>query len=289
MTQQPSPSTITAILHRHGQIDPSESSKHQAWQRFERTGPNELWQMDCKGCFPLELGSCHPLPVLDDHSRFLLGLRACPNQRQETVQAHLSDIFRHYGLPEQMLVDNGPPWGDDTEHRHTALTTWLIRLGIQVRHSRPDHPQTLGKDERLHRTLGAELLQQTSWSTFQECQEQFERWRELYNTYRPHEALALEVPAERYHPSPRPFPEHLPPILYEPTDSVRKVDQNGCIYFVNRRFRVGKAFRRQPVALRPAATPGEFEVFFCHQRVATISLKEHNPKPSPVTHVSEHL
>jgi len=77
----PSPSTITAILKRHGRIDPAEGLTHRPWQRFERQTPNELWQMDFKGHFPLTRGRCHPLTVLDDHSRFALGLQACGNEQ----------------------------------------------------------------------------------------------------------------------------------------------------------------------------------------------------------------
>ena len=77
----PAPSTITAILRRHGRIDPAEGPKHRSWQRFEHQAPNDLWQMDFKGHFPLTRGRCHPLTVLDDHSRFALGLQACGNEQ----------------------------------------------------------------------------------------------------------------------------------------------------------------------------------------------------------------
>jgi transposase InsO family protein len=101
---------------------PSESAKHRAWQRFERQAPNELWQMDFKGHFPLREGRCHPLTVLDDHSRFSLGLEACGDERTQTVQQRLTKIFRHFGLPERMVMDNGAPWSRDADHRHTPVT-----------------------------------------------------------------------------------------------------------------------------------------------------------------------
>ena len=78
----PAPSTITAILHRHGRIDAAESAKRQPCRRFERAAPNELWQMDFKGEFRMTNGRwCHPLTVLDDHSRYSLLLAACSNQQ----------------------------------------------------------------------------------------------------------------------------------------------------------------------------------------------------------------
>ncbi len=160
--QAPVPSTITAILQRHGQIDPQESLKHRPMQRFERARPNELWQMDFKAFFFVQSQECWPLTVLDDHARYLLGLKACQNQQRETVQAQLTGIFRQYGLPDAMLMDNGPPWGpSDPRAYYTRLSVWLMRLGIRVIRSRPYHPQTLGKDERLHRTLKTELISRT--------------------------------------------------------------------------------------------------------------------------------
>ena len=149
----PAASTITGILRRHGLIDPEESAKHKAWRRFEAEAPNDLWQMDFKGHIPAAQGRCHPLTVLDDHSRYALGLEACGDERGATVQERLTRIFRRYGLPHKMMMDNGSPWGSDAAHPHTLLTVWLLRLGVKVGHSGPYHPQTLGKDERFHRCL----------------------------------------------------------------------------------------------------------------------------------------
>lgn len=273
----PAPSTITAILHRQNGIDPIESKKRQAFQRFEMERPNQLWQMDFKGYFALEEGGyCHPLTVLDDHSRFLLGLKACPNETSQTVQEQLSMVFRCYGLPERMLMDNGPPWGDDKDSPHTILTAWLIRLGVRISHGRPYHPQTQGKSERLHRTLKDELLSRYTLNDLDDCQIHFDHWRDLYNNERPHEALDMQSPTSRYQPSPRLFPEVMPPILYDTHDIIRKVDRSGKISFHNRGFRVGKAFRYNPVALRPTQIDGTYDVYYCHVKVKQISVLEDN-------------
>src|SRR5262249_47608922 len=117
----PSASTITAILHRHGLIDPEEGARHKAFRRFQRPAPNELWQMDYKGHFPMAAGRCHPLTVLDDHSRFALAVAACADERAVTVQAVLTGVFRRYGLPERMLMDNGSPWGDGPDQPWTGF------------------------------------------------------------------------------------------------------------------------------------------------------------------------
>lgn len=273
----PAASTISAILRRNDWIDPEKTFKHKPFQRFEREQPNELWQMDFKGYFALSSGGyCHPLTVIDDHSRFLLGLKACPDETYPTVQTQLIAIFEQFGLPERMLMDNGSPWGDDRENPYTILTTWLLRLDIAISHGRPYHPQTQGKDERLNRTLLDEVISRQTMATLQESQVAFDQWGQVYNYIRPHEAINLDPPASHYQPSPRPFPAVLPPVTYQPADLIRKVDDSGKISFHNHPFRVGKAFRHQPVALRPTEIDGLFDVFFSKHMVAKISLRKDN-------------
>jgi len=266
----PSASTITAILHRHGLIDETESSKHQAWMRFEHERPNDLWQMDFKGHFAMDRDQCHPLTVLDDHSRYCVGLEACGNERTGTVRERLTGVFRRYGLPRRMLMDNGSPWGSDADHPWTPLTVWLLRLGVGVSHGRPYHPQTQGKDERFHRTLKAEVLRGRSFENLPACQNAFDDWRETYNVRRPHEALEMNTPITRYAVSARSFPEALPSIEYGPGDTVRRVYDGGQITLKNREYRVGKAFRGYPVALRSTLRDGVLDVYFCTERIGWI-------------------
>lgn len=274
----PATSTVHAILRRHQLIDPTESAKHTPWQRFEHDAPNRLWQMDFKGHFPIENSRCHPLTVLDDHSRFALGLQACSDERTQTVQQRLSAVFRRYGLPERMTMDNGSPWGGAGEHFYTPLTAWLIRMGVRVSHSRPYHPQTQGKDERFHRTLNLELLRRHTFRDIDHAQSHFDTWRNVYNLERPHESLGMQVPASRYRPSPRSFPESLPPIEYDSKDLIRRVQAGGEIWLKGRSFKIGVAFRGHPVALRPTPSGDSLNVFFCHQKIAQINP---NPSPSP--------
>lgn len=269
----PAASTITGILRRQGRLDPAESAKHKAWQRFEHDAPNRLWQMDFKGHFPMREGRCHPLTILDDHSRFSMGLFALTDERTDSVQTRLTGVFRRYGLPERILADNGAPWGGGSDHGFTPLTVWLLRLGVAVSHGRPYHPQTQGKDERFHRTLAAEVLRYERFSDLQHCQRRFDSWREIYNHERPHEALELDVPASRYRISEHLFPEVLPTIDYAPGVEVRMVQADGWIHYRGIEYRVPKAFRGQPVALRPSQVDGVMDVVFCHQTVSKIDLK----------------
>ena len=266
-------STVHAILTRYGQIDPQESKKHQGWQRFEHPEPNDLWQMDFKGHFAIgDSRRCHPLTVLDDHSRFVVCLKACVNEKAETVRQHLTGVFRQYGLPRQMTMDNGAPWGSDEIHRDTPLTVWLRRLGVRVSHSRPYHPQTQGKDERFHRTLKAELLRGRIFDAFLNIQPIFDQYRDVYNQRRPHQAIGLEPPIRRYQISPRRFPESLPSIEYGDSDHVRIVDEKGRIQFRGQRCLVGKGYRGYPVALRPTEIDGVWNVFFCCDSIAQMNF-----------------
>lgn len=274
--QPPAPSTITGILARHDLLAP-DRRKQRAWQRFEADQPNELWQMDFKGHVATARGRCHPLTVLDDHSRFNVGLAACSDERAATVQGALTAIFQRYGMPHRMLMDNGAPWGAGGGHPHTQLTAWLMRLDIDVSHGQPYHPQTQGKDERFHRTLKSEVLaRRATWADLAELQRAFDAWRLIYNFRRPHEALADRPPATRYAPSRRPFPSALPPIAYASDDVVRKVQQDGEIYFRGKEYQVGKAFRGQPVALR-ATDDGVWDVYYCRHVVSTIDLASPEP------------
>lgn len=270
----PSPSTVTDILHRHGVATGMFGGGQTAFVRFEHEQPNDLWQMDFKGHAPLAHGPgrLHPLTVLDDHSRFVPVLEACADQRTDTVRACLTRAFRRYGLPWRMTMDNGPPWGSGAGEPFTPLGVWLMEQDIGVSHSRPYHPQTQGKDERFHRTLKAEILSGPPLRDLAHAAELFERWRDVYNLERPHQAIGLIVPAQRYRPSPRPFLDRVEPFAYGPDDQLRQV-QHGRIGFAAKRRRVPKAFQGKTVAVRPTSQDGVHDVFFRSTRIATLDLR----------------
>jgi transposase InsO family protein len=269
----PAVSTVHEILRRNGRIvrPIGGAAVHQ---RFEKPAPNLLWQMDFKGHVALADGSrCHPLTVIDDHSRYSLCLQACANEQGSTVQQRLETTFRRYGLPEAFFVDNGTPWGDASGQRWTRLGLWLLKLGICLLHSRPYHPQSRGKNERFHRTLNAEVFALRRLRDLADAQRAFDAWRTIYNLERPHQALNQEVPASRYHPSPRPMPERLPQVEYDVTEVVRTVPTTkDYISFKGRHWKVPQAFRGERVAIRPLTTDGRYGVFFAAHQIAAIDL-----------------
>lgn len=282
----PAISTVHAVLRRHGRVI-APGGGGAASQRFEMAAPNLLWQMDFKGWVRLaDETRCHPLTVVDDHSRYDLCLEACGDERGDTVRGRLERTFRRYGLPEAFFLDNGTPWGDPSGERWTRFSVWLLKLGIAVIHSRPYHPQSRGKNERFHRTLKAEIFALRRLRDLAEAQRVFDAWREVYNFERPHEALGQKVPASRYRPSARSMPDRLPTVVYDAHEIVRLVPATKAyVSFKGRLWKVPQAFCGERLAIRPMTTDGQFGVFFGANQVANIDLT--NKKC--VGHVSEQV
>src|SRR5690606_27815857 len=184
-------------------------------------------------------------------SRYLLGLVACCDQQHITVQTQLIRVFERFGLPRRILSDNGSPWGTTGNGGINTLEVWLLQLGVELSHGRAYHPQTQGKVERFHRTLKADVITGARYPDLLQCQHAFDRWRVLYNTERPHEALGLAVPSSRYQPSPRAYPARLPEIVYAPDEEVRIIQQDGRLAYRGKKYRVSRGLRGRRVALRP--------------------------------------
>ena len=271
----PAISTVHEILRRRGRIQ-APIGGAPATQRFEKEAPNLLWQMDFKGWVRLAgEARCHPLTIVDDHSRFAVCLAACANEQGSTVQSQLEIAFRRYGLPDAVFVDNGGPWGDGGGARWTRLGVWLLKLGIDVVHSRPYHPQSRGKNERFHRTLNEEVFRFELFRDLRQAQRGFDRWRVVYNFERPHEALDFAVPASRYRPSAHSMPTRLPQAEYDEHEIVRLVPKTkDYVSFNGRRWKVPQAFRGERVAIRPRNCDGYYGIFFGAREIATIDLWE---------------
>ena len=265
-------STVTGILRRNGMELGHFGGGAKAFTRFEHKAPNDLWQMDFKGHVPMREGRLHPLTVLDDHSRYSIVIGACDCETTETVQAHLIKAFRRYGLPTRIAMDNGSPWGDRGGQPFTRFTVWLIEAGIAISHSRPCHPQTLGKDERFHRSLKAEVLEGRIFADLEKAQIALEDLRHVYNQERPHEGINLDVPISRYRPSLRSYTDTPTVFEYAPGDIIRKVQQEGMVSLKGRWVRLPRAFYGKTIAFRPTATDGILDTHFRHQFIKKIDF-----------------
>jgi transposase InsO family protein len=282
----PAASTVQAILRRHDRIVPAQGGD-RASLRFEKEAPNLLWQMDFKGHLPLAGGGrCHPLTVLDDHSRYALCLQACGNEQETTVKAHVEATFRRHGLPDAIYVDNGSPWGDSCGARWTRFGVWLLKLGVAIVHSRPYHPQGRGKNERFHRTLVDEVIELNTFHSLRDAQRAFDAWRSIYNFERPHEGLDYAVPGNRYTPSRRAMPDRAPEVEYDQHEIVRAISTTKAyVAFKGRSWKVPQAFMGERVAIRPRLPDGHYVVCFGAHEIARIDLTE----VKSVSHVPEQV
>jgi transposase InsO family protein len=232
----PAPSTAGDILHRANLVQPRERRTppaHPLRVRSEPVEPNDLMTVDYKGQFLLgNHRYCYPLTVVDHVSRYLLACEAYPSCEGPHTRRAFERIFREYGLPRAILSDNGSPFGSPGLARLSRLSLWWIRLGIAVERIVPGHPEQNGAHERMHRTLKAETTRPPDQS-MEGQQKRFDEFRHTYNHERPHETLGQKRPATIYRPSPRPYPETLPPIEYSGHLETRKVGQNGMMRWKN--------------------------------------------------------
>jgi len=246
--QAPPIRTANRILKRAGMIENRKASRHELIH-FERGHPNELWQIDHKRAIHGRWARrTVPFAVLDDCTRYCVGLRALPDKGLLSTWEALWDVFGEFGLPESILSDN-----DQIFHGTVGPSQFearLMRLGISVLHGRPYHPQTQGKVERLNGTLECDLLRNGYFTSCAELQSGFDQFRHAYNFERPHGALGMDVPGSRYRPSAKVRPERLPEMEYGSKAVVRRVKKDGWISFKGYCFEVGRGLHGQLIEVR---------------------------------------
>lgn len=265
----PSDKTCCNIIKRNGLVDPAESAKHTAFQRFEKHHCNEMWQTDFKGDFLLGNGvRCYPLTILDDHSRF--SIRIEPKEAATDVKTSFIAAFREYGLPNSVLSDNGAQFAG----AHRGLSTFerfLMDLDILPIHGRPIHPQTQGKIERFHRTFKQEALR-TIPANMADAKSQFENWRLVYNELRPHHALGMRTPASIYQPSTRKY--YVPkPYVYDVGAKLSKVNNWGYLRFGPIQLFLSEAMADTHVEIRYGEND-TFSIIYRNYTVATVDAVE---------------
>lgn len=271
----PSERTVNRIIERNGLLDESKR-RDLATRRFEREHPNDLWQMDYKGEFRYGTSGnkCYPLTIIDDHSRFNIGLEAYNRLSWVNTKASLEKVFREKGLPIEMLMDHGGLWYA-TQSKYlpwTQLSVWIMMLGIKIIYSGIRHPQTQGKIERYHRTLKYDLIKRRRFRTLEEIQAGFDIFREEYNNIRPHEAISMEVPAKRYKRSNRVYTGKVTEIEYPEGAQVRKLNSCGVLQYKGRQWFISEALPEQRVMLLDKDP--EVEVYFKNSLVRRLNLRE---------------
>jgi transposase InsO family protein len=261
--EPPRERTANRILKREGLIEPRQKVT-AALRRFERSHPNDLWQMDHKkavhGAWSVRMV---PFVVLDDHSRFMVGLRSLPDKGVVSTWEALWGIFGEFGLPLAILSDN-----DSVFHGRSGpsrLEARLMRLGIDVLHGRVYHPQTQGKVEKVNGTMELEFLKDGYFRDHEELQPGLDVWRDQYNYIRPHEALSMKVPGSIYRPSSRIRPDEVPEMEYGTGVVLRKANKDGWIHFKGRRISVGVGVAGEALEVRE--TEAGVEVYFGPYRI----------------------
>lgn len=264
----PSIRTISEVLKRCGRtVQAHENDPPPPPMRFERSRPNELWQLDHLG--PREIGRrrYHGFTVVDDHSRYCFCFDPLADVTLATCWPVLWGVFGEFGLPESILCDNAfSARGLGLSH----LEMWLIQLGIRPIHGRPRHPQTQGKVERLHGTIDRELFRfKARTDSMQHFLIDRNQWLRTYNLIRPHEALNDQPPISRWRASDRRRPDHLPNVEYDSNAIVRKVSQVGDIHYQRARISVARCLIGQYVRIEER--PHEIGVFYAWKELRTIS------------------
>jgi len=260
--QVPSESTFKRVLDRAGWVEHRPARKRESAGRLfvgrQATMPNDVWTVDFKGWWYGAPGHrCEPLTVRDEFSRYVLELRALPNAKTETVRACFERLFLEYGLPGAIRSDNGAPfasrvglWG------LTRLSAWWLALGIDLERNRPGCPQDNPAHERFHLDVAREIegVQVPDQQAF------LDQWTQEYNHERPHEALAMRVPAEIYQKSERAYNGVTPDLDYGLMNH-RKIMPQGIINWRRQWVFISSALAGWSVGLEPIGA-GKHHVWF---------------------------
>jgi transposase InsO family protein len=199
----PSESAAYRALLRAQMIDPNlRDRRSRKWKRWERAVPMELWQMDVVGGFPIADGtSAKALTGIDDHSRMCVCAKLMTRERTRAVCDGLRGALGTYGAPEQILTDNGKVFTGRFNHPPVEVLFDAIcrENGIDHLLTQPRSPTTTGKIERFHRSMRAEFLNsQAAFTNLKVAQQALDEWVEFYNTARPHQAIDMLTPAQRF-------------------------------------------------------------------------------------------
>jgi transposase InsO family protein len=247
----PSESSIYRCLKRHNLIELRRRKKRRdEFRRWERDRPMQLWQMDVMSGVMLDDGTDLKMVTgIDDRSRFCVAADLVPRAISRAVCEVFSTAMKTYGIPDEVLTDNGKVFTGRFGLHHTEVLFDRIcrENGISHRLTAPRSPTTTGKIERFHQSLRKEFLVDRSFASLEVAQEEVDAWVQDYNTQRPHQSLDMATPAQRF----RLVPESKDTMMV-PTDSaddhagqwvLRRVASNGVISVDNQMFSVGNAYK----------------------------------------------
>jgi putative transposase len=247
----PAISTVHAVLDRPGLVHRRRRRRHTATSTAlsRPTTPNALWCADYKGEFMLgDRRYCYPLTITDFASRYLLTCEALSTTQEKFAFMVFERTFKEFGLPQAIRTDNGVPFASaHALYGLSKLSVWWLRLGIEIERIQPGKPQQNGRHERMHLTLKKEATKPASANVLQQ-QARFDAFVTQYNRDRPHQALAMKVPADLYARSPRLY-RGLDELTYPFHDGTFTVTQCGRICFKGRKVNLSHVFAGQNVGV----------------------------------------
>ncbi len=250
----PAVSTIHQVLRRNHLVADQPKKRPKATKRFEREVPNDLWQIDATRTHLHDGTEAWVLDALDDHARYLLAARAADGPTEEAAWRAFSAASADYGLPRQLLSDNGLCFTGRLHGFEVAFERKVRALGVALINSRPEHPETLGKLERFHKTLKEWLADEGPPQDLAHLQQLLDRFRHHYNEERPHQGIGDLTPAERYRPGPTSPPpsEEVEEPVYPRGAIIRTVWSNGVVTYDRRNIGLGKRWAGCKVRIVPA-------------------------------------
>jgi len=247
----PAISTVHAVLDRHSLVQRRQRRRsRQTGTTLSRpTEPNALWCADYKGEFMLgNRRYCYPLTITDFASRYLLTCEALSTTQEQFAFTVFERTFKEFGLPQAIRTDNGVPFASaHALYGLSKLSVWWLRLGIGIERSKPGHPQDNGRHERMHLTLKREATKPAADNVLQQ-QARFDAFMQEYNRDRPHQGLAMKVPADLYARSSRVY-RGLDELTYPFHDATFTVTQCGRICFKGQKVNLSQVFAGQNVGV----------------------------------------
>jgi transposase InsO family protein len=271
--------SIYRALVRNGLIEP-RARRHRKtdWRRWERAQPMQLWQMDIMGGIWLTDGrELKAVTGVDDHSRFCVAAGLIERANARSVCRVFTAALDRYGSPEELLTDNGKvftgrlgPHPGEVLFDHICRERGITHLLTGVR-----RPTTTGKIERFHKTLRVELLTDRRFDSLAQAQQVLDAWVADYNTRRPHQAIAMDVPNQRFQlatanlsSASGPRPHSARPATPTPTEVTRRVSASGLIGVCYQQVSAGRHLAGQVVTVR--LHPTVLQVFFAGQLIRTV-------------------
>ena len=248
----PAVSTVHAVLDRHGLV------KRRGRRRNKATGtalspgsqPNDLWCADYKGEFKLaDKRYCYPLTITDHASRYVIACEALHTTKEVYAFTVFERAFKDFGMPRSIRTDNGVPFASPNAlFNLSRLSVWWLRLGIQIERIKPGHPEQNGRHERMHLTLKLETTKPAG-DNFLQQQARFDDFVDYFNNERPHQALDMQYPAERYTSSSRTY-NGLPELDYPFHDKAATVTTCGRLCFNRQKINLSQVFAGQTVGIK---------------------------------------